>query len=43
MKPPPSTGRIFPGYVVIRRLDEPDQYETWIPDLGFDDSYEPRL
>lgn len=41
MKSPPSTGRIFPGYLVIRRLGRPDEYETWIPDHGFTDSYEP--
>jgi len=32
MKPPPSCGRIFPGYVVVRKLDTPAQYETWMPD-----------
>lgn len=42
MKPPPSTGRIFPGYLVVRRLGESDEYETWIPDVGFEDSYEPQ-
>lgn len=41
MKAPPSTGRIFPGYLVIRHLDRADAYETWIPDMGFEDSYEP--
>lgn len=41
MKPPPSTGRIFPGYLVIRCVGGSDEYETWIPDMGFEDSYEP--
>lgn len=39
MKPPPSCGRIFPGYLVIRNLDTPSQYETWIPDHVFEDIY----
>ena len=30
MKPPPSTGRIFPGVLVVRKLGLPGQYETWI-------------
>jgi hypothetical protein len=28
MKPPPSHKRIFGGYLVIRKLGSPDQYET---------------
>ncbi len=39
MKPPPSCGRIFMGYVVIRRLGRSDQYETWMPDHVFEEFY----
>lgn len=39
MKPPPSCGRIFMGYVVIRKLGTPDQYETWMPDHVFEELY----
>ncbi len=35
MKPPPSTGRIFTGYLVVRSLGTADQYETWMPDHVF--------
>lgn len=38
---PPSTGRIFPGYLAIRRMGLPDEYEIWIPDGGFGEAYEP--
>jgi hypothetical protein len=40
MKPPPSAGRTFPGYLVLRRLDFPDEYETWMPDHAFEAIYE---
>lgn len=39
MKPPPSTGRIFPGFLVIRNLDTAEQYETWMPDHVFHELY----
>jgi len=39
MKPPPSHDRKFTGYLVIRKLGTPDQYETWIPDHAFTDIY----
>lgn len=39
MKPPPSSGRIFAGYLVVRKLGSPDQYETWMPDHIFDEVY----
>lgn len=39
MKNPPRTGRIFPGYLVVRQLDTPRQYETWMPDYVFDELY----
>lgn len=39
MNPPPRSGRIFPGYVVVRKLGTPGQYETWIPEHGFTDTY----
>jgi hypothetical protein len=38
-KPPPSHGRIFGGYLVIRKVGRHDQYETWIPDHAFEDIY----
>lgn len=41
MKPPPSHGRIFAGYLVVRRLGTPEQYETWIPGHAFEDIYAP--
>lgn len=41
MSPPPSCGRIFLGYLVVRRLDTPEEYETWMPDMVFDELYEP--
>lgn len=40
MKPPPSCGRIFSGYLVIRNLDTQAQYETWMPCHVFDELYE---
>jgi hypothetical protein len=39
MKPPPRTGRIFSGWLVVRRLGSPDEYETWIPGGGFEELY----
>ncbi|GAB3512740.1 hypothetical protein [Pseudoxanthomonas daejeonensis] len=39
MQPPPSCGRIFPGYVVVRKLGTPDQYETWMPEHVFEELY----
>jgi hypothetical protein len=39
MKPPPSCGRIFMGYLVIRNLGKLNQYETWMPDHVFDELY----
>jgi hypothetical protein len=39
MQPPPSCGRIFPGYVVVRRLGTSGQYETWMPEHVFEDLY----
>lgn len=43
MKPPPSCGRIFPGYVVVRKLNTPAQYETWMPDDVFEEIYQTIL
>lgn len=40
MKPPPSSGRIFPGYLVVRNLDTSEEYETWIPDHAFEEIYQ---
>jgi hypothetical protein len=39
MKPPPSCGRIFMGYLVLRNLGKLSQYETWMPDHVFDELY----
>jgi hypothetical protein len=39
MKPPPSCGRIFSGYLVVRHLGTARQYETWMPDHVFDELY----
>lgn len=40
MKPAPSCGRIFPGYLVVRKLNTPAQYETWMPDYVFEEIYQ---
>ena len=42
MKPPPGCGRIFMGYLVIRNLGKPDQYETWMPEDAFEELYRPK-
>ena len=39
MKPPPSIGRKFSGYLVVRRMGTPDQYETWMPEDVFEELY----
>ena len=39
MRPPPSSGRIFPGYLVIRKLGTKQEYETWIPGDAFEEMY----
>ena len=40
MQPPPNSHiHIQLGYLVVRKLDTPDQYETWIPSCVFDDLY----
>lgn len=41
MKPPPSHHRIFPGYLVVRKLGSSEEYETWMPDHVFEDLYAP--
>lgn len=41
MQEPPSCGRIFLGYLVVRKLGTPDEYETWMPDHVFDELYYP--
>lgn len=43
MKPPPSCGRIFMGYLVVRRMGAKDQYETWMPDHAFEEVYAPAV
>jgi hypothetical protein len=41
MKPPPGSEiPIMPGYLVVRRLGTPNQYETWIPDRVFEEIYQ---
>jgi hypothetical protein len=40
MKSPPSCGRIFPGYLVVRNLGKKNQYETWMPDMAFEEIYQ---
>jgi hypothetical protein len=41
MKPPPGSHiHIMLGYLVVRRLGTPAQYETWMPDYVFEGLYE---
>jgi hypothetical protein len=40
MKPPPSCGRIFMGYLVVRKYGTPEQYETWMPEHVFEELYQ---
>jgi len=42
MRPPPSSGRIFAGYLVIRNLGLKNECETWIPDSAFEEVYEQK-
>jgi hypothetical protein len=42
MKPPWSCSRIFPGYLVVRKLGTAEQYETWMPEHVFEELYGPR-
>lgn len=43
MKPPPGSHiHIMPGYLVVRKLGSPDQYETWMPDMVFEELYEKK-
>jgi len=40
MQPPPSSHmHIFIGYLVVRKLGTPEQYETWMPDHVFEELY----
>lgn len=41
MKEPPSIGRKFLGYLVVRNLGTAKQYETWMPEHVFEESYRP--
>ena len=44
MKPPPGSQiHIMPGYLVVRKLGTPDQYETWMPDQVFKELYERQI
>lgn len=38
--PPSSHMHIHLGYLVVRKLGTPQQYETWMPDHVFDELYE---
>lgn len=41
MQPPPGSHiHIHVGYLVVRKLGTPDQYETWMPNDVFDELYE---
>lgn len=41
MKPPPSSHiHIMLGFIVVRNLGTDQQYETWIPELVFEDLYQ---
>lgn len=43
MKPPPGSGiHIMMGYLVVRNLGTPRQYETWMPDDVFEELYEKK-
>lgn len=43
MKPPPGSNiHIMPGYLVVRNLGTPNQYETWMPVHVFGELYEQR-
>lgn len=40
MKPPPGSAiHIMMGYLVVRKVGTPRQYETWMPDDVFDELY----
>jgi hypothetical protein len=41
--PPGSYIHVMPGYLVVRKLGTPDQYETWMPDLVFEELYEQEI
>jgi len=44
MKPPPGSEiHIMPGYLVVRKLGSPEQYETWMPDHVFEEIYEKQI
>ena len=41
MKEPPDGGKVYPGYLVVRRLGTVGQYETWMSDDVFEELYAP--
>ena len=44
MMPPPSSHiHIMIGYLVVRRLGTPKQYETWMPEDVFDEIYQKQI
>lgn len=41
MKPPPGSRiHVMPGYLVVRKVGAPSQYETWMPDHVFEEMYQ---
>jgi hypothetical protein len=43
MRPPPSSHmHIYLGYLVVRKVGTPHQYETWMPTHVFDELYETK-
>ena len=39
MPPPSSVIHVMLGYLVVRKLGTPNQYETWMPDQAFGEAY----
>ena len=39
MKAAPSHNRIFPAYLVVRKIGSKNDYETWMPDHVFEEIY----
>jgi len=37
--PPRSSNHIMPGFLVVRKLGTPQQYETWMPEDVFEELY----
>ena len=41
IKEPPSIGRKFLGYLVVRKVGTASQYETWMREEAFEELYRP--